>query len=704
MSEMEIDTSVVKIEVKQNKDETFMCDDCFTGSNSDDLLAKHSSTCAERKPRVCHFPVVGEKELTDPELAAQQDEMKTDLKDAANFVLEKPSGGENEEVTYKNDLGGSALEEGIRNNDNKDLSEETEKKPHVCEQCFVAFANLQTFASHIESHTIGRGSLCPVCNAVFQSEHDLNRHVSLHALNDDTSDVKTSDFTLIHSKPESSEEKPESSEEKSESSEEKPDSSEETFSSAAPLNVVLPRVGEDVLLGDTTNKSKPHHCEMCGKSFISKSGLSKHRRKHCSNDTLQMCTECGESFKTKLQLDRHVIKIHKTEKVLNNNTQDVPGVPEIEDTTSQNRCKSRSGLMQHQVQHKMDKSFFCHHCGKGFKRKSHLQRHEMTHDKREKHEKPYTCEKCDKHFTEKEGLRRHEFVHRDEKPHKCEKCEESFTRKDSLVQHMVRKHDQLPHIPDVNRYVIENGCATIHQCDECDKSFPYKPFLTQHKLQQHIGKDLIGNNTFLCDVCPKSFFSKASLTKHMLIHNAEKSHQCDQCHKLFLRKYQLKDHMRTHTGEKPHICDQCGKAFGFISDMKKHQVSVHTDVKQHKCEHCERRFSHRTQLNKHMAKHSTGKTCQCDLCEKLFPHEYLMKKHKMTHVKPYQCSFCDKSFYSKNHLKQHLPMHTGEKAFRCNMCGKSFGHNASLSNHRRKSCPKRPLQNSVEGEEIASGE
>ena len=567
---------------------------------------------------------------------------------------------------------------GLSDINHDDLLKETEEKPHVCEQCSLPFVDLQSFTNHMENHAVGRGIPCPVCNAVFQSEHDLDRHVSLHGQNNDTKDVKISDVTLIHGKL---------------------DSSEERFSSTVQQDVVLSSVSKAVLLQNT---SKPHHCEMCGKSFTSKSGLRKHKRKHCSNGTVQMCTKYDETFKTKPQLDTHILKTHSAENFETAENVLVQGFPESEDTTGQNhyQCemcnksfKSRSGLIRHQMLHRMNKSFFCHLCGKGFKRKSHLQRHEMTHNKREKHEKPYTCEKCDKHFTEKAGLKRHEFVHRDEKPHKCQKCEESFTRKDSLMQHMVKKHDQVPHIPDVNKYMIENGCAAIHQCDECDKSFPYKPFLTQHKLQQHIGKDVIGSSTFLCDVCPKSFFSKASLTKHMLIHNAEKSHQCDQCHKLFLRKYQLKDHMRTHTGEKPHVCDQCGKAFGFISDMKKHQVSVHSDVKSHKCEHCERRFSHRTQLNKHVAKHSTGETSQCDQCEKLFPHEMLLKKHMMTHVKPYQCTFCDKSFYSKNHLKQHVPMHTGEKAFRCNMCGKSFGHNASLSNHRRKSCPKRPVQN-----------
>ena len=498
-----MDSFVLKTKVTQNEDTYFACDDCQTVFDSNDLFEKHCLTCGENKPHIClwcHLVFKREEELTEHELTVHQqeteteheltaheeeltvheEETETEVKDEENFDLKQPPGGR-EEVTRINE--GANERVGLTDISCDDLPKETEKKPHVCEQCSVAFVDLQSFANHMESHSVGRGIICPVCNSVFQTEHDLNRHISLHAQNDDTRDVKLSDVTLIHNKL---------------------DSSEEKFSSTVQQEVVLPSVNQTVLLHDT---SKPLHCEMCGKSFTSKSGLRKHKRKHCStNHTVQMCTKCGETFKTKPQLDTHVLKTHGTQNFETVENLLVSRFPESNYNAGQNhyQCemcnksfKNRSGLTRHQVSHGTDKFFFCHLCGKRFKRKSHLQRHEITHDKREKYEKPHTCETCDKHFTEKAGLKRHEFVHRDEKPHKCEKCEESFTRKDSLMQHMVRKHDQVSHIPDVKKYMIENACAMIHQCDQCDKSFAYKPFLTQHKLQQHIGTDVIGSSTVI---------------------------------------------------------------------------------------------------------------------------------------------------------------------------------------------------------------
>ena len=49
-----------------------------------------------------------------------------------------------------------------------------------------------------------------------------------------------------------------------------------------------------------------------------------------------------------------------------------------------------------------------------------------------------------------------------------------------------------------------------------------------------------------------------------------------------------------------------------------------------------------------------------------------------------QCHICLKQLSSKQNLKQHLNIHTGEKPYACSFpgCGNSYRHASQLSNHR----------------------
>lgn len=48
------------------------------------------------------------------------------------------------------------------------------------------------------------------------------------------------------------------------------------------------------------------------------------------------------------------------------------------------------------------------------------------------------------------------------------------------------------------------------------------------------------------------------------------------------------------------------------------------------------------------------------------------------------CQVCFKSLSSKQNLKQHMNIHTGEKPFKCSYsgCNSSYKHASQLSNHR----------------------
>merc|ERR1719266_3202404 len=51
--------------------------------------------------------------------------------------------------------------------------------------------------------------------------------------------------------------------------------------------------------------------------------------------------------------------------------------------------------------------------------------------------------------------------------------------------------------------------------------------------------------------------------------------------------------------------------------------------------------------------------------------------------KRFACPHCDKVFKSKDGIKKHMPVHTGEKNYVCKHCGKAFGDPSSRNQHEK---------------------
>ncbi|XP_036452756.1 zinc finger protein 791 [Colossoma macropomum] len=94
------------------------------------------------------------------------------------------------------------------------------------------------------------------------------------------------------------------------------------------------------------------------------------------------------------------------------------------------KCADGVWRLQGAVSHK--RSHGCKICGKKFKRRKILRRHERFHTG----EKPYSCSACSKTFALRKSLRRHERFHTGERPHSCPQCGKGFRLKDSLKAHM----------------------------------------------------------------------------------------------------------------------------------------------------------------------------------------------------------------------------------------------------------------------------
>jgi len=52
-------------------------------------------------------------------------------------------------------------------------------------------------------------------------------------------------------------------------------------------------------------------------------------------------------------------------------------------------------------------------------------------------------------------------------------------------------------------------------------------------------------------------------------------------------------------------------------------------------------------------------------------------------VTMFQCQYCGKRFRRRDHLRQHIRTHTGEKPFQCNICGRRFSQSQQVRIHMR---------------------
>ncbi|KAL8424949.1 hypothetical protein Efla_007251 [Eimeria flavescens] len=344
----------------------------------------------------------------------------------------------------------------------------------------------------------------------------------------------------------------------------------------------------------------------------------------------------------------------------------------------------KSCLQRHMLSHSEERQFSCSSCSAAFKRKEHLERHEMLRhskhaasspaaakancSKEAPQEQPqsilFECEFCGKRFLLNYHLRRHRKTHM--LLCKCQVCGEGFARKRQLRRHM------LLHL--VSR---QSASAAAPEAQPSSPEAKNPSEATQHQGGAAADKPQPADTSADGEAeaaAATQDMSASPMADDLQLSSAE-GFKCPhtECGKTFSSLDQLYRHLRRAAQRKrDYKCAVCGAAFAVFSALVSHKRSVHSS-KVHACEHCGKAFTRLDRLKAHVkTKHFTP--------EEAADGEDL--EASVDAIGAFQCSECSLSFTSKSNLRVHVRVkHLNERRFSCLECGMRFAYKAVLRRH-----------------------
>ncbi|KAL9985671.1 hypothetical protein ACROYT_G008097 [Oculina patagonica] len=406
---------------------------------------------------------------------------------------------------------------------------------------------------------------------------------------------------------------------------------------------------------------KPYACRICGNLF----SHPKSRNRHYSLHFIQTCSckLCGEVFGDTISLGRHERTFHAFKRLSTGKFECV----ECHKLLANWKC-----LTQHKkrVPHTNADAFKCKTCGKLFRKRENLLRHEALH-------KPsYLC--------------------RSDKGGKYQK----------VASNTLQKY------PTKGLSVVKGrACSTRRVCEIC-KAGVLKTNFARHMRQKHPHVKIAkrGNLTKTCvDKHRLAAHIAAPLTRkdgskpQSLQHQKAEEGKSERTMKASDRKYRNPNHLQDQKAYNNEVfrCEFCSKPFPSLTSMYHHRAA---HFRKNNPALPNSFVNSSTAPNKESpslvdTECGNGKI-RCEVCFKEFPSAQLMHCHRASHFRKtnpsreISCEQCGKSFYSNKSLRQHKCCHAqnatifsrsvkcaDNSTFRCNVCNKSFLKERSLRSH-----------------------
>ena len=182
-------------------------------------------------------------------------------------------------------------------------------------------------------------------------------------------------------------------------------------------------------------KERPYQCQDCHKSFHQLVKLKRHRLQH-TGERPYKCAVCGKTFKTNYHMKEHTV-IHSADM-------------HYKCDKCERKFSDKNNLRRHVKSLHSEVNLYCERCDVVCQSKYDYDLHLATEHREAG---ALACQSCGKGFRTKKDLDRHEVTHFKVKPFACLQCDKGFSRKDHLKRHMVKVHS----VGEVFEVLVENN-------------------------------------------------------------------------------------------------------------------------------------------------------------------------------------------------------------------------------------------------------
>lgn len=262
-------------------------------------------------------------------------------------------------------------------------------------------------------------------------------------------------------------------------------------------------------------------------------------------------------------------------------------------------------------------------------------------------------------------------------------CSKSFNY---ILNYSKNNHNQ--DIPcDKKTESVNESISTYEFCKKCQMKFISKDLLSQHVKMTHKDK----NNAVICEFCGKDCKKPSTLKVHL---NCHKEKACPHCSKILKSHSHFKVHVKNHEvrSRRPNLrrsqysCNICPFKSLNKNSLDAHVNKIHLQVRPFACEICNKAFFKKSNLTEHLIIHNRVKNLTCEQCGDCFATKKTLVEHLRLHSgdKPFQCEICSLSFVTSGRRSDHFKRKHLEKTICCFVCDKKFSLKKELNSHMKK--------------------